>query len=83
MDIPVITDFDNYPFHYVNNYIKNITLSNQAIYIDLLPYFSQYGADKLIVSIMDAHMNEFGHKVTADVLFNKIKSENLIKNVQK
>lgn len=78
MDIPTITDFDNYPFRFVNEYVENIALSNGAKYLDLLPILSEYDPKELEVSFMDAHMNELGHSITAEVLFNFLEQSRLL-----
>ena len=82
MNIPVISDFEDYPFYYVDNYIENITLLKGSIYINLLPHFSKYNPDQLRVSFLDTHMNELGHKIIADVIFNEISGRGLIDNVK-
>lgn len=79
MNFPVITDFSNYPFSFINGYIENVTLSNDAIYIDLLDSFSQYNANNLKVSFLDAHINELGHNITADAILNQIQVDDLTK----
>lgn len=70
LNIPALQDFESYDFYFVNDYIENITASNNAAYIDLLPYFSVYDEDELRVSFMDGHMNELGHNITSGVLFD-------------
>ena len=70
LNIPMLSEFEEYPFYFVNDYIENITTSNDADYIDMLPYLAVYDEDELRVSIMDGHMNELGHTLTSDVLFN-------------
>ena len=82
MNIPVISDFENYPFYYVDNYIENINLLKGSIYINLLPHFSIYNPDQLRVSFLDTHMNELGHNITANVIFNEIEDRGLIGNVE-
>ncbi|MBI2653403.1 SGNH/GDSL hydrolase family protein [Candidatus Woesearchaeota archaeon] len=83
INIPVISDFNNYTFAYVNEYVKNVTLLNGGIYIELLPHFAKYGQEKLRVSFLDAHMNELGHNITAEVIFNEMMARGLVKGVKK
>ncbi len=83
INFPVTSDFNNYPFYYVNEHVKSVALLNGADYIDLLPYFAQYGPERLRVSFLDAHMNELGHKITADIIFKEIQAKKLIKNAKK
>lgn len=81
INAPTITNFNPYPFYYVNDYIEKIALSNGATYIDLLPHFSEYNPEDLRVSFMDSHLNELANDITSKVLFNHI-SNTTIQNVK-
>jgi|TARA_B100002003_G_scaffold248023_1_gene280838 lysophospholipase L1-like esterase len=78
MNIPVITDFNQYPFYFVNDYVENITISNGALYLDILPYLSEYGSNEVIASFMDSHINELGNNIIADALFDFLNENQLI-----
>ena len=75
INFPFISDFSNYPFDFINEYIEKNTLSNEALYIDMFDYFSQYkNPDDLTVSFLDGHMNELGHNITANAIFNEVQN---------
>jgi hypothetical protein len=76
LNFPAFSDSKEYPFQYISDYVKNISLSNNASFIDMETYFSAYNADALRVSFLDGHMNELGHNITANVLFEYIKVKN-------
>lgn len=78
MNIPVIANFDNYAFSFVDDYVEEITTSNNAKYFSPLPHFSGYSAEELRVSFMDSHLNELGHTIVADALFDFLGEESLL-----
>jgi len=79
LNIPLVNSFAEYPFSSVNDFIEEMAVSHGAIYVDLLPTFSGYDADALRVSFMDGHMNELGHAITAEVLFQTLLKGRIVK----
>lgn len=72
LSFPIITDFEDYPFYFINEYIESIT--KDVVYIDLLNSFSDYSPEELRVGFLEEHINELGHSITANILFNEIKT---------
>lgn len=83
MHFPSITSFDKYPYLFVNDFVREIVTANNSTYLDLLPGFSKYDSEELQVSFMDGHINEFGHNLTAQILYETIEEGGFIKNVRK
>jgi hypothetical protein len=77
LNIPVMADFDDYPFAFAGTYVQGACNENGAYYTDLVPPFREHGAEELTVSHMDAHMNAKGHEITAGVLFRLLEKEGL------
>ena len=78
VNIPLINNFERYPFSYVNRYIQDIAVSNGAMYVDLLSHFSAYDPKELRVSFLDGHMNKLAHKITAEVLCKTLQEKRII-----
>ena len=81
MNTPLISGFEDYPFSYVNDYIKDIVSSNYTIYIDLLPYFPEYDSEELRVSFLDGHMNVWAHRITAEILSTVLHEKTILQKV--
>lgn len=83
MNIPTLTDFEEYPFYFVNDYIENTARLNNTQYLDLLPYLTEYDSNTLTVSFMDGHMNELGNNITANAIFSFLNENKIIGNTKK
>ena len=78
MNIPAITNFDNYPYQFVNDYVENVARSNGALYLDMLTELSKYDSNDLMVSFIDGHLNELGNDITANTLFDFLENNELL-----
>ena len=72
INIPLLTKSEEYPFNFVTTYVKEISENNGAHFVDLLPIFNNYEPSELKVSSFDNHLNELGHKLVSEMIFNKI-----------
>lgn len=78
MHFPSITSFNEYPYLFVNDFVRELVTANNATYLDLLSGFSKYESEELRVSFMDGHINEFGHNLTAQILYETIEEGGFI-----
>lgn len=76
--IPSLEILEDYPHENIHQYIKSISESNDAYFLDLLPYFKNYNLDELRLSFMDTHMSESGHKITADKILTYLQEYTIL-----
>lgn len=68
---PLITEYREYAFRPIHEWIKEQAQRNGFSTIDLLPYFSRIPFRALQVTAEDnIHPNELGHKIAAETVFN-------------
>lgn len=76
--IPPLENLKEYPYTEIHTQIKGISEPNGAYFLDLLPYFKLYDPAEVRVSLMDAHMNELGHKITSDAIIAYLQEKQLL-----
>lgn len=63
----------NYPLVDVHQQLVKFFRDQSVPTLDLLPILNQYSKEKLTVSRYDYHLNEFGHQLIADNLYQLVK----------
>lgn len=63
----------DYPLSEVHQRLVDFFTHNQIPVVDLLPPFSKYSLDQLMVNPRDFHANKLGHQIAADSLYEQIK----------
>lgn len=76
---PILVDLREYAFIEIHNLITATSKELGFYVIDMLDHFKYYKAGDLRVSIEDGHINNLGHKITADAIYDLLIKENLIK----
>ena len=80
MIIPIINDFEDYKFLGHHKFIHEIGSKYEFIVIDLLDYYEEHDASDLYVNSDDSHINELGHEIASEKLF-EIFEENYLEQV--
>lgn len=66
---PMLYDFNNYPFKQYHEQVLRLLSDLDIDHIDLLPPYSEFGADEFRIIESDAsHPNDLGHKIAAEKL---------------
>lgn len=71
---PIFQDMSNYSFADVHTFIQTSAENNGLYVLDLLPFYTNYTDDELIVSRDDRHPNEFAHAIAAEEIKRFIES---------
>jgi len=79
VSFPLITNFENYPLNIIDDFAENISIQNNFSYLKILPYYSEYEPNELVVNKYDSHPNELGHEIVAKALLDKFINLKLIK----
>jgi lysophospholipase L1-like esterase len=66
---PMLHDFNNYPFEQYHEQVLRLLSDLDIDHIDLLPPYSEFGADEFRILESDTwHPNDLGHKIAAEKL---------------
>jgi lysophospholipase L1-like esterase len=65
---PIIYKLNNYPFKEAHKHVDELAYKNHFLHIDLLKDYQRYRVEDLVVNQYDAHPNELGQKIAADVI---------------
>jgi lysophospholipase L1-like esterase len=71
-------DTSGYPYIPSHDSIGEVFKKNNIPYIDLINHFDQHDLDNFKISDVDNHPNAMGHKVSADAIFNFLKTTEAI-----
>ena len=71
--LPIMVDFDHYPFLKSNQILTDFFKSRHIDYIDLLPYFRGCECTEFHVTLLDSHANAKAHKIFAGALSEHIR----------
>lgn len=86
VSFPLITsdlaNYSNYSnFFVAHKFAEEVALENNFGYLDLLPAYSKFESQFIVVNEYDSHPNELGHKIAAESIYigfftNKTNSKN-------
>ena len=82
MVLPLLYDFENYPFGEIHQTLVNSASENNIHLIDLLPVLNTEQAQDLWVHPTDHHPNERAHKMVADAVHQYLERQQLTESLK-
>lgn len=73
--LPIMVNFDQYPFLQPHHIIIDFCKANGIDYIDLLPFFKGKDYTRLHVSLIDSHANKDAQAVFAEAIVGHLKDK--------
>lgn len=75
---PIFQGVSHYSFSQIHEFIVSSAEENNLPVLDLLPFYTNYTDDELIVSRDDPHPNGFAHAIAAEAIKNFIESSDFL-----
>lgn len=75
---PEFHNFKNYDVQYATDAVRNVALSNNLYFLDLLSYYEPYSPKSIWVSYEDAHPNALGNSIAADAITDFLVKKNIV-----
>jgi hypothetical protein len=79
VNIPDLRRLKTYPFSFATELPQGLAVQNSIPFLDLLQSLQEYDGQVLWVSKDDSHMNQFANRITAEVIFEKMLKENMLR----
>lgn len=80
LNFPQLLPGEDYPYDFATEYVREITSDNGAFFLDLLPVYEKYNTEEIRVSLFDGHINEKGHRITAEALFEFMQEKKIVQH---
>ena len=81
--LPLLYDFENYPFMAVHAALSDLGETHGIQLVDALTVLSQHKASDLWVHAIDHHPNEVAHALVADAILAHLEEQNLKRRVMR
>ncbi len=78
-NIPELRDLKDYKFKKETNLIKNFAVENKITFFDSFEDLKNYNEESLWVTLEDSHANDKAHSIIAEYLFERFRSQNIIR----
>ena len=70
---PILKNFEDYKWEYVHLKVSEEAAQNDFIVIDLLDNYKKYNEEEIKITKTDFwHPNKLGHRIAADVIYEKL-----------
>ena len=79
--LPLLYDFDTYPFEPIHNTMVELGKSQRIDVLDLLPSFQGMNASDLWVHAVDHHPNQIAHDLIANTIYNHLEKNGHLKSL--